>query len=143
MGTNSENIELAGLCASVENVLKWRIIYWLTVLLHGMSGLLSSNGGICHGSAQEISIVLCYGGYQVSSRMLKRVDGKSVFSVLWSLWLQRNLIVFQGKLVDNRQTRVAFWSKANFDLKMYSVEDFKRCLQGIRKVKATKIVLKD
>lgn len=67
------------------------------------------------------------------------------FAVLWSLWLERNLIIFQRidldveKLEDKIQTRVALWTKANYDLKNYSVDDFKRCLIGIRKSKAVKI----
>lgn len=87
------------------------------------------------------------------SHKLKKVEKGiwdiCLFSVLWSLWLERNQILFQGaefeleNLVDKIQTRVAFWSKANFDLKTYTIEDFKRCLQGIRKTKAAKIVVKD
>lgn len=63
------------------------------------------------------------------------------YAILWSTWLERNHIIFKQKTVDldkiveEIKTKVAIWTKAKFDLKNYSVEDIKRCLQGIRKQK--------
>ncbi|KAI8562137.1 hypothetical protein RHMOL_Rhmol03G0011400 [Rhododendron molle] len=63
------------------------------------------------------------------------------FASLWSLWLARNDIIFNnvsrsasevGELI---KTRVAMWIKAKFDIKIYSVEDFKSFQGGIRKLK--------
>lgn len=63
------------------------------------------------------------------------------FASLWSLWLARNDLIFNnvsrsasevGELI---KTRVAMWMKAKFDIKVYSVEDFRSFLGGIRKLK--------
>ncbi|KAI8531863.1 hypothetical protein RHMOL_Rhmol11G0168900 [Rhododendron molle] len=62
-------------------------------------------------------------------------------AILWSIWLTRNDYIFNGattqasKVVDLVKTRVATWMKAKFDIKVYTVEDFKGYLNGIRKVK--------
>ncbi|KAI8559205.1 hypothetical protein RHMOL_Rhmol04G0155100 [Rhododendron molle] len=59
----------------------------------------------------------------------------------WSLWLVRNDLVFNnaswrvedlGELI---KTRIAMWIKAKFDIEVYSVENFKGYLDGMRKVK--------
>lgn len=39
------------------------------------------------------------------------------------------------EVIDIAKTRMAIWVKAKFDNKDYKVEDFKRCLDGIRKVR--------
>ncbi|XP_058203090.1 uncharacterized protein LOC131317570 [Rhododendron vialii] len=63
------------------------------------------------------------------------------FATLWSLWLARNDLVFNNVLRsacevgDQIKTRVAMWMKAKFVIKVYSVEDFKCFLGGIRKLK--------
>ncbi|XP_058203049.1 uncharacterized protein LOC131317517 [Rhododendron vialii] len=63
------------------------------------------------------------------------------FATLWSLWLARNELIFNNtsrsasEVGDQIKTRVAMWMKAKFDIKVYSVEDFKCFLQGIRKLK--------
>lgn len=63
------------------------------------------------------------------------------FATLWSMWLARNDLIFNnvirsasevGELV---KTRVAMWMKAKFDIKVYSVEDFRSFLGGIRMLK--------
>lgn len=70
----------------------------------------------------------------------------SFYAVLWLLWLERNQIVFRnkvveiGELVDRIKTTIAIWTKAAYKLNEYSVEDFKRCLSGIRKLKLQRIV---
>lgn len=66
------------------------------------------------------------------------------YAVLWSLWLQRNKIVFNAQyvdiaeMVDSIKTKVALWTKVCFNIQDYSVEDIKRCLQGVRKLKMAK-----
>ncbi|XP_058217028.1 uncharacterized protein LOC131327925 [Rhododendron vialii] len=63
------------------------------------------------------------------------------FATLWSLWLARNDLVFNNvsrsasEVGDQIKTRVAMWMKAKFEIKVYSVEDFKCFLGGIRKLK--------
>ncbi|KAG5549459.1 hypothetical protein RHGRI_014709 [Rhododendron griersonianum] len=50
--------------------------------------------------------------------MWRKDVGKSVFyAVIWSIWLERNHIIFrnkvcEGMLVDNIKTRIALWLKA-------------------------------
>lgn len=68
--------------------------------------------------------------FRMTTRLL---DGS-----LWKIW---NEYVFKeykseaGEVVDLVKTRVAFWIKGKFDIKEYSVDDFKRCLGGILMVK--------
>ncbi|KAI8522859.1 hypothetical protein RHMOL_Rhmol13G0029600 [Rhododendron molle] len=63
------------------------------------------------------------------------------FATLWSLWLASNDLVFNNvsrsasEVGDQIKTRVAMWMKAKFEIKVYSVEDFKCFLDGIRKLK--------
>jgi exo-beta-1,3-glucanase (GH17 family) len=65
----------------------------------------------------------------------------SFFATLWSLWLVRNEYVFNnatlavGVVVEKVKARVAMWVKAKFDVKVYSVEEFKVFLDGIRRLK--------
>lgn len=67
------------------------------------------------------------------------------YSIIWSIWIERNLIIFRKKnygeeiLVDSIKTKIVMWLKACYDLKEYSVEDIKRCIQGIRKWKVCRI----
>ncbi|KAI8534362.1 hypothetical protein RHMOL_Rhmol10G0084400 [Rhododendron molle] len=69
----------------------------------------------------------------------KHIWESCFYATLWSIWLVRNDYIFNnsttqawevGELV---KTRVAMWMKAKFDIKVYSVEDFKFFLDGIRK----------
>lgn len=63
------------------------------------------------------------------------------FAVIWSIWKARNNLIFSNtqveklNLLDVIQRRVAFWVKAKCDLKEYSVMDFQRCIEGIRKIR--------
>lgn len=63
------------------------------------------------------------------------------FAIIWSLWLARNDYVFNnastgvGQVGEVIKTRVAMWIKVKFDIKVYTVEDFKGFLDGVRKVK--------
>lgn len=63
------------------------------------------------------------------------------YAVLWTIWLCRNDTVFNNKawevddIMDLVKTRMAVWIKGRFNLHVYSVEDFKWNLDGIRKVK--------
>lgn len=63
------------------------------------------------------------------------------YSTIWSIWGGRNDLVLKNKafipdnIVDLSKTRMAFWIKARFKVDDYTVDDFKRCLDGIRKIK--------
>lgn len=63
------------------------------------------------------------------------------YAVIWSIWLARNDTVFNNKVweleevIDLAKTRMALWIKGKYNVKNYSVEDFKRCLEGIRRIK--------
>lgn len=143
---NVGNAEVAGLCAfcrnnveTVEHLLvncgiAWNV--WSSIIKWwGLSW-------VCPGSIYNL---MSWWLSNKFTNLEKGIWDIYFFAVMWSLWLERNLITFQGcaldtdKLVDKIQTRVSFWTKANFDLKTYSVEDFKRCLSGIRKIKTAKI----
>lgn len=71
----------------------------------------------------------------------RKIFGKCFFATLWSLWLVRNDYVFNNastqvwEVGDLVKTRVAMWIKVKFNIKVYTVEDFKVFLDGIRKVK--------
>lgn len=63
------------------------------------------------------------------------------FTVMWSIWTGRNKVVFNNKpwdeleCLDVVKTKMAIWIKAKFNIKEYSVEDFKRSLEGIRSLR--------
>lgn len=67
------------------------------------------------------------------------------YTIIWSIWIERNHIIFRNKiyeegiLVDNIKTKIAMWLKACYDLKDKSVEDIRRGIEGIRKLKVSKI----
>ncbi|KAI8568968.1 hypothetical protein RHMOL_Rhmol02G0242400 [Rhododendron molle] len=58
------------------------------------------------------------------------------WQMFWSLWLARNDLIFNNtsrsasEVGDQIKTMVAMWMKAKFDIKVYSVEDFKCFLHG-------------
>lgn len=64
-----------------------------------------------------------------------------LYATFWSIWLCRNESVFKNKVweldedIDVIKTRMAIWIKGKFGVKDYSIDDFKRCLNGIRKVR--------
>ncbi|KAI8535224.1 hypothetical protein RHMOL_Rhmol10G0157300 [Rhododendron molle] len=47
----------------------------------------------------------------------------------------RNKVWDLEETIDLVQTRMAIWVKGIYDVKDYFVDDFKRCLDGIRLVK--------
>lgn len=63
------------------------------------------------------------------------------FASVWTLWLMRNNLVFNGVLStvgevgEAIKTKVAMWVKVKFNIKVYSVEEFKIFLDGIRTLK--------
>lgn len=63
------------------------------------------------------------------------------YATLWSLWLVRNDYVFNNATTSIREvgelvkTRVAMWMKSKFEIKLYTVEEFKGFLDGIRKLR--------
>lgn len=67
------------------------------------------------------------------------------YTIIWSIWIERNHIIFRNKIYeegilgDNIKTKIAMWLKACYDFKDNSVEDIKRGIEGIRKLKVSKI----
>lgn len=61
--------------------------------------------------------------------------------MIWTIWTCRNESVFNhktwtvGEIVDLVKTRMAIWIKGKYDVKDYSVDDFKSNLDAIRRVK--------
>ncbi|KAI8560665.1 hypothetical protein RHMOL_Rhmol04G0274900 [Rhododendron molle] len=81
--------------------------------------------------------LLCVSGFPASSVTSRRVFGKICFcAILWSIWLERNQVVFRNKeweedvLVDSIKTKVAIWTKACYDLKEYLVSRGFVCVLG-------------
>lgn len=64
----------------------------------------------------------------------------SFYAVVWTIWACRNEAVFNNKewemekIIDLFKTRMASWINRKYNIKNYNTEDFKRCLEGIRKV---------
>ncbi|KAI8558123.1 hypothetical protein RHMOL_Rhmol04G0064800 [Rhododendron molle] len=60
------------------------------------------------------------------------------YATIWSIWIARNDIIFNNKAADRNQvveltkTRATLWIKVRFDIKVYTVEDIKRNLDGAR-----------
>ncbi|XP_058202651.1 uncharacterized protein LOC131317089 [Rhododendron vialii] len=86
--------------------------------------------------------VLATWGFGNRFRNLERhIWEVTFFGTLWSLWLARNDLMFNNlsrsasEVGDLVKTRVAMWMKTKFDIKMYSVEEFKSFLGGIRTLK--------
>lgn len=71
----------------------------------------------------------------------KHIWEATLYATLWTLWLTRNDRVFNNKVRSSEEvgdvikTKVAMWMKVKFDIKVYSVDDFKNFLSGIRRVK--------
>lgn len=67
------------------------------------------------------------------------------FACSWSIWLSRNALVCKGSPLtvneESIKTNIAFWVQSHFDLKVYTIEDFKRCLHGIRSLKGRRVLL--
>ncbi|KAI8551203.1 hypothetical protein RHMOL_Rhmol06G0167000 [Rhododendron molle] len=65
----------------------------------------------------------------------------TLFATLWSLWLARNDYVFNNATLGTEvvgeqiKARVAMWIKAKFNIKVYTVKEFKVFLDGIRMLK--------
>ncbi|KAI8556027.1 hypothetical protein RHMOL_Rhmol05G0221000 [Rhododendron molle] len=63
------------------------------------------------------------------------------YATIWSIWLTRNGYIFKvavarsEEVVDIIKFRVAMWIKVKFNMRLCSVEDFKRYLDGIRLLK--------
>ncbi|XP_058215516.1 uncharacterized protein LOC131326672 [Rhododendron vialii] len=62
------------------------------------------------------------------------------YATLWSIWIARNDAIFNNKIVDCNhleeliKSRAAMWIKAKFDIKVYTVEDIKSNLDGVRRL---------
>lgn len=73
---------------------------------------------------------------------LERIIWQACFyTVMWTIWTTRNKKVFSNEaveveeVIDLSKTRMAIWVKGKYGINDYSVDDFKRCLDGIRKVR--------
>lgn len=87
-----------------------------------------------------ISLFQFWNGFRFKN--LERLCWQATFyAVIWSIWTCRNETIFNNKkweleeILDLSKSRMAIWIKGKYNVKDYSVEDFKRCLEGIRKVK--------
>ncbi|XP_058185920.1 uncharacterized protein LOC131303146 [Rhododendron vialii] len=62
----------------------------------------------------------------------KHIWESCFYATLWSIWLVRNDYIFNNSTTqpwevgDVVKTRVAMWMKAKFNIKIYTVEDFKK-----------------
>ncbi|KAI8531880.1 hypothetical protein RHMOL_Rhmol11G0170300 [Rhododendron molle] len=71
----------------------------------------------------------------------KHLREATFYATLWSLWLVRNDYVFKNATTCMREvgelvkTRVAMWMKSKFEITLYTVEEFKGFLDGIRKLR--------
>ncbi|KAG5520875.1 hypothetical protein RHGRI_033441 [Rhododendron griersonianum] len=65
----------------------------------------------------------------------------SYYATIWTIWTSRNESVFKHKvwtveeIVELVKTRVAIWIKGKYDIKDYSVDDFRCNLAAIRRVR--------
>ena len=76
---------------------------------------------------------------------IKKYTWESIFyEVLWSIWLARNELVLDASSVgwdevaELAKVRVAIWVIAAKNIKEYSIQDFIRCLEGIKNSKIDK-----
>ncbi|KAI8537194.1 hypothetical protein RHMOL_Rhmol09G0006200 [Rhododendron molle] len=75
------------------------------------------------------------------TRLEKHIWEACFYATLWFLWLVRNDYIFNNstkqawEVGEVVKTRVAMWMKAKFNSKVYTVEEFKVFLDGIRKLR--------
>ncbi|KAI8543636.1 hypothetical protein RHMOL_Rhmol08G0234000 [Rhododendron molle] len=104
-----------------SNILDWWKIQW-----------------VCPFSLVELALWWFENGFRKLEKCIWEV---CFFATLWSIWIARNGVIFNNgsalawEVMDLIKTRVAMWMKAKFDIKVYTVKDFKGYLDGIRKVK--------
>ncbi|XP_058211699.1 uncharacterized protein LOC131323875 [Rhododendron vialii] len=86
----------------------------------------------------SIADLMC-GWFDNNFRKLEKHIWKVCFyATIWSIWMMRNGCIFKNatasseEVVDIIKFRVAMWIKVKFNVRMYTVEDFKRFLDGIR-----------
>lgn len=89
----------------------------------------------------ESLVNLCVRWFDTIFKNLERHGWEATFfATVSSLWLVRNNMVFnevvpgEDEVVDLIKTQVELWI-VKFDLRVYSVDDFKIFIDGIRKVK--------
>lgn len=124
------------------------LIYFFTVPKLGGYGLKFWRGGVWFGYVLQICLISFVGGFLINSNMWRKGAGKYV-SMQWYGpfgWKEirsssENKAYEEGLLVEIIKTKVAVWLKACYDLKEYSVEDIKRSIQSIRKLKVSKILV--
>lgn len=118
-----------------------RICYFTANLL-GMFELLSWSGGILNGFAQDLLLNLHIGGLIAVFVIWRNKSGYQVFMQQFGQsGLRENRTFFEnktssvGEVGHQIKTKVAMWMKAKFDIKVYSIEDFKIFLDGIHTLK--------
>ncbi|XP_058217419.1 uncharacterized protein LOC131328494 [Rhododendron vialii] len=63
------------------------------------------------------------------------------YATIWSIWIMRNKLIFHSmtisseEVVDLIKYRVAMWMKVKYEIKVYSIEEFKGFSDGIRLLK--------
>lgn len=101
-----------------SGVMKWWVMEW-----------------VCPSNLENL---WCFWNSQKFKKFEKSCWIACFFAVMWSIWTGRNELVFNNKpwdemlCMDLVKTRMAIWIKAKYNIKEYSVEDFKRSLEGIR-----------
>lgn len=75
-------------------------------------------------------------------RNLENICWQTTFyATLWTIWTCRNEVIFNNKtweveeITDLVKTRLAIWIKGKFNIKIYTVEDFKWNLESVRKLR--------
>ncbi|XP_058180030.1 uncharacterized protein LOC131298566 [Rhododendron vialii] len=116
---------------------KVEIFAWLAVKEKATTGVVEYEMGV-PGLRSEFSKLVVANGF---SNLEKHIWEACFYATFWSLWLVRNDYIFNNsakqawEVGDVVKTMVAMWMKVKFDIKVYTVEEFKVFLDGIRKLK--------
>lgn len=141
-----QGVDLVGLCPLCQSEVETAV----HLLVHcpitwKVWSLIMKWWGLMWVCPSNLYMLMCWWSSFFFKNVEKTCWDISFYAVLWTIWLERNHIIFRNKaldeaeIIDNCKTLVAVWTKACYDLKAYTVEDFKRCLPGIRKLKLSKL----
>lgn len=89
----------------------------------------------------SIADLLCWWFDNSFRNLEKHIWEACFYATIWSIWMTRNGYIFKDatarseEVVDIIKFRVAMWIKVKFNIRLYSVEDFKSFLDGIRSLK--------